>query len=454
MHLHWHEGLFLQPHHLQNMQHQLQMDIRAARALFVPYCYGVLESRLSHDDLADGRIRFERLRVIMPSGQEVFFPEEANLPALDIKAALARGAGPIEVLLALPLWTKNRANAFRPGEVADPRVKLLYIPEEVREVADENTGENGQTIHVRKVNARVVLKGEDLSDMESVPLLRIIRSTGEEAGKPRQDPEFVPPSLFLRSSPVLHDQLRELAAQLNASRNDLGVKAATGGHGLEVKWELALRLMTLNRHCGSLPAIVEEGMVSPFAIYLQLRELLGELLAVHPEMKIFDCEAYDHLDPYRSLKELDLRIRSLIRVTKGVDPIRVPFAGSPGLLRASLEPEHFTKPTGYYLGIKTRVDRTKLALNLSDGNKFKLMPRSMEQVAILGIELKEENYPPLDLPGQNDLHYFRVQPASSQRRWDQLKQDKAASLVWNNAELDLSDATFALYMTLPSISST
>jgi len=171
-------------------------------------------------------------------------------------------------------------------------------------------------------------------------------------------------------------------------------------------------------------------------------------------MKIFDCEAYDHLDPYRSLKELDLKIRSLIRVTKGVDPIRLPFAGSPGLLRATMEPDHFTKPTGYYLGIKTRVDRTKLALYVSDGNKFKLMPRSMEQVAILGIELKEENYPPLDLPGQNDLHYFRVQPASSQRRWDQLKQDKAASLVWNNSELDLSDATFALYMTLPSLSST
>lgn len=451
MHLHWHEGLFLQPHHLQNMQHQLQLDLRAVRTLLAQYAYGVIESRLSQDDLADGRIRFERLRVIMPSGQEIFFPEDANLPALDIKAALARGAGPIEVLLAIPLWTKNRANAFRPGEVADPRVKLLYIPEEVRDVADENTGENAQTLHVRKINARVVLKGEDLSDMEALPLLRIIRATGEEAGQPRQDPEFVPPSLFLRSSPVLHDQLRELAAQLNASRNDLAVKAATGGHGLEVKWEMALRLMALNRHCGSLPSLVEEGWVFPFAVYLQLRELLGELLAVHPASNIFDCEPYNHLDPFRSLKELDLKIRSLIRVTKGVEPIKVLFSGTPGLLRAAFEADHFTKPTGYYLGIKTKLDRTKLVLYLRDGNKFKLMPRSMEQVAILGIELKEENYPPLDLPGQSDLHYFRVLPASNQRRWDQFKQDKAASLVWNNNELDLSDATVALYLTLPSL---
>src|SRR5439155_17741616 len=123
-------------------------EVCRARALFNPFCFGVVESRLSHDDLADGRIRFERLRVVMPSGQEVFFPEDANLPALDIKTELARGSGPIEASLAVPLWTSNRANAFRQCEPADPRVKLLYIPEEARDVADENTDESPQAVHV------------------------------------------------------------------------------------------------------------------------------------------------------------------------------------------------------------------------------------------------------------------------------------------------------------------
>src|SRR2546421_5652484 len=169
MHVHWHEGLFLQPHHLQLMQRRLQTEARAARALFNPYCYGLVEGRLSQDDLADGRIRFERLRAIMPSGQEVFFPEEANLPALDIKAELARGAGPIDVLLAVPLWTKNRANAFRQGEPADPRIKLLFIPEEARGGADEKTGENPQSVHIWKINARGALQGEGLLAIESFP---------------------------------------------------------------------------------------------------------------------------------------------------------------------------------------------------------------------------------------------------------------------------------------------
>ena len=450
MHVHWHEGLFLQPHHLQRMQHRLLSDIRSVRALFNPYPYGLLESRLSHDDLADGRIRFERLRAILPSGQEVFFPEDANLPPLDIKADLVRGSGALEVVLAAPLWSKHRANAFRPGESADPRVKLLYIPEEARDIPDENNGDNQQAIHIRKVNARVALKGDDLSDMEFLPLLRVIRAAGEDAGKPRQDPEFAPPCLLLRSSPVLHDLARDLVAQLNASREQLRVKAATGGLGLEVKWEVTMRLSVLNRFCGSLPSIVEEGLVPPFALYLQLRELLGELLALHPAETLFDCRSYNHLDPLPAFKELDRKIRSEIVVSRATQPLRVSFEGEQGRLRAGLEQQHFDRPTGYFLGVKTRTERTKLVLYIGDANKFKFMPRSLEDAAIFGMELKEENYPPLELPGQSDLHYFRVLPSSNQRRWDKIKDEKAVSLVWNKADFDLSDATFTLYMTLPS----
>lgn len=440
----------MQPHHLQIMQRRLQADIRAARALLKPYGYGVIECRLSQDDLADGRVRFERLCAIMPSGQEVSFPDDASVPALDIKTELARGAASLMVLLAVPLWAKNRANSFRQSERPDPRVKLLYMPEESRETADENTGDNPQVIHVRKVNARVLLKGEDLSDMESLPLLRILRSTGAESGKPQLDPEFVPPSLLLRSSPVLHEMMRELVAQLNASRNDLRIKVAAGGHGLEMKWELTMKLAMLNRACGSLPEVVEAGVAAPFDLYLRLRELLGELLALFPQKTTFECEPYNHDDPLRSFKELDQKIRDLIPVTKGIPPKTVAFAGNPGLMRASLEAEDFEKPSGYYLGVMTKADRTKLALYLSDADKFKLMPRSYEQVAIRGLELKEESIPPLDLPAQSNLRYFRLAPSSNQRRWDQMKQDRAMSLVWNNADFDLSDAKFTLYLTLPA----
>ena len=55
-------------------------------------------------------------------------------------------------------------------------------------------GENPQSVYLRKVNARLVLPGEDVSDMECLPLLRIMRAVGDDAGKLRQNTDYIPPS--------------------------------------------------------------------------------------------------------------------------------------------------------------------------------------------------------------------------------------------------------------------
>jgi predicted component of type VI protein secretion system len=243
--------------------------------------------------------------------------------------------------------------------------------------------------------------------------------------------------------------MRDLLAQLNASRNDVQSRLSTGGLGMEVKWELTLRLQTLNRFCASLPGFIEPGQIPPFVIHQLLRELLGELLALNPQKDAFACAPYAHEDVLPCFRELDRKIRAEIRVKGTIEPMKVLFSGSPGGMLAQLEQQHFDKATGYYLGIKTRIERSKLAIYVKDPNKFKLMPQSMKNVAVLGVALQEEGSPPLDLPSQGDLHYFRLQPDSNARRWDAIKAEKAMALVWNNSDLDLSDASFTLYMTLP-----
>src|SRR3954471_7670461 len=109
--VHWHEGLFLQPHHLQTMQHHLLERFGSERRLGYVFPYGVVDMKLSADALENMLIRFDRLRVVMPSGVEVSFPENADLPSLDIKQAFEASSNPFRVSLALPLWYSNRANA-------------------------------------------------------------------------------------------------------------------------------------------------------------------------------------------------------------------------------------------------------------------------------------------------------------------------------------------------------
>src|SRR5690606_39260795 len=148
--VHWHEGLFLQPHHLQGMQRQMLEMIGAERRLRTPYPYGVVEANLSADSLENMSVQFDRLRVIMPSGVEVSVPEEADLPALDIKKAFASGSGSFRVSLGVPIWYSGRANVVDTAAGDDWRTKRLYRIATVTR-ADENTGQNPQPMQLRRI---------------------------------------------------------------------------------------------------------------------------------------------------------------------------------------------------------------------------------------------------------------------------------------------------------------
>ena len=253
--IHWQEGLFLQPHHLQRMQKGIEDGMASERRLGWPYPFGIIEARLSRDELENKRVRFDKLRAIMPSGIEVNYPASAELPSLDIAQAFAKGTGSFTVLLGVPLWQNNRANTVPVTQDSDTRAKLLYRIGET-ECYDENTGENPKPVQVRKINSRLMYEQEDVSDMEVLPLCRIVRATGEDVGLPKEDPEYVPPCMVLNGSPVLREMVRDLVSQVEASRKELVVQVTRGGFSIDtmrgLQFEQLMRLRTLNRYSARL----------------------------------------------------------------------------------------------------------------------------------------------------------------------------------------------------------
>jgi type VI secretion system ImpJ/VasE family protein len=451
--IHWQEGLFLQPHHFQRMQKSLEDEIGSERRLAWPYPYGVIEARLSRDELENKRVRFDKLRAIMPSGLEVNYPAAAELPSLDIAQAFSKGAGSFTVSLGVPLWQESRANTVPVTHDADTRVKLLYRIGEI-ECHDENTGENPKPLQVRKINSRLMFEHEDASDMEMLPLLRIVRATGEDVGLPKEDPEFVPPCMLLSGSPVLREMVRDLVSQVEASRKELVVQVTRGGFSIDtmrgVQFEQVMRLRTLNRYSARLPSIIAAPIATPFSVYLELRELLAELAAMHPDRDEFESAPYRHDNQFLCFRELANKIRSFLRGAVAPSFLKLAFKDVGGVLTANFSPEHFTQPNAYFLGIKSKLDPTAVARYVEDGDKFKLMPQSLATRAIRGIELKEERHAPLELPAAADLHYFRLERANSARMWQQIQTEKTAAIRWTGGELDWSDASFTLYMTVPA----
>lgn len=449
MQVHWHEGLFLLPHHLQRFQRSFTDGSSAERRLNWAYPYGLVEARLSSDELENMRIRFDYLHAIMPSGEEVRFPKDAELPALDIKQVF-ESRGRFAVHLGLPLWFDSRANSVSPGQAIDARAKILYRVIE-KEFSDENTGENGKTMLLRRLNARLLLEEEDRSDLEVIPLLRVTRAAGEDAGLPQRDPEFVGPCFVLNGSATLRELVRDLTSQVLASRQELVVQVTRGGFSIDtirgLQFEQIMRLRTLNRFGAHLEALVETSNVAPFEIYVLLRELLGELAALHPDRDLFETSPYQHDNPYPVFSELAGKIRQLIRGSVAPSFLKVPFVDLNGVLSAALTEEHLQRPADYFLGIRTKEDPQMLARLVEDADRFKLMPQSMAGRAIRGVLLKEERFPPLELPAQSGLYFFRLLRGQSSRNWQQIQAEKVAVVRWTGNES--ADYEITLYMTLP-----
>jgi type VI secretion system protein ImpJ len=414
MQVHWHEGLFLLPHHLQRFQRSLTDRDSAERRLNWAYSYGLIEARLSADDLENMRIRFDYLHAIMPSGEEVRFPRDAELPAVDIKQAF-ESRGRFVVYLGLPLWFDARANCVSPGQTVDSRAKILYRVVET-EVADENT-----------------------------------RAAGEDVGLPQQDPEFVGPCFVLNGSATLRELVRDLSSQVLASRQELVIQVTRGGFSIDtmrgIQFEQIMRLRTLNRYGARLEALIDTPNVAPFEIYILLRELMGELAALHPDRDLFETAPYNHDNPYPVFSELAVKIRQLLRGSVAPSFLKAPFTDVNGLLSAVLTDEHLQRPTDYFLGIRTKEDPQALARLVEDADRFKLMPQSMATRAIRGVVLKEERFPPLELPAQSGLYFFRLLRGESPRSWQQIQAEKVAVVRWTGHES--ADYDITLYMTLP-----
>ena len=144
------------------------------------------------------------------------------------------------------------------------------------------------------------------------------------------------------------------------------------------------------------------------------------------------------------------KLRSLLGGTVQERYLKIDFIqeGAVLVLKDSLQPEHFDKPTDYFLGIKTHEDHAALAKLVEDGDKFKLMAKSMIQQRIWGIKLAEERHPPLTLPAKGDLVLLPLHACRDpSRMWDRIKDEKTMAVRW--PDMQTADYQMSLYMPIP-----
>src|SRR5229473_1685870 len=136
--VHWHEGMFLRPQHLQTAERYGSHLSHEDEKWDLHHNCGLRSIDLDLDALANHRLVIRSLKARMRDGTLVSVPEDGVLPARDLQGAFERESN-VTVLLAVPVLNLGKSNVASDGPAEGARYLV-----DTQELEDENTGINPQ----------------------------------------------------------------------------------------------------------------------------------------------------------------------------------------------------------------------------------------------------------------------------------------------------------------------
>src|SRR5437667_9973800 len=94
--VHWNEGMFLRPHHLQAAHRFTSDQLHRSSQFDQHYNWGLRAIEIDKEALANHRLVVRSLQIRLRDGTIVYVPEDGELPEIDLKAALT-GESPVTV---------------------------------------------------------------------------------------------------------------------------------------------------------------------------------------------------------------------------------------------------------------------------------------------------------------------------------------------------------------------
>jgi type VI secretion system protein ImpJ len=443
--VHWSEGQFLRPHHLQAAFRQMETLRGAALGAANPYGWGFLSLDLARDAIEGALLEVRTCELVLRDGTFVRVPENCGLDPRDFKKVLEQSPAPLDVWLGVPEVQAVRANVAASGDASDGRTPRYSV--EPIERYDENTGENPQSIDVRRLRGAVFFGAEDRTGFSCVRLGRIERS----AAGPTLVKDVIPPLLRMRAwsglcvaAETLLNDIRARCEQLGGDASERSLTFATGSPG---DVEQLLKLAALNELTVRFGALCSAPETHPYALYLLLCESIGRVALWDDLRRPRELPAYDHDDAGPVFAELMAYLRTLVQAMLPKDYVERPFEARDGGFGVELDYEWFTPNHEMFLGIRTPLMVDDI-LGLFRSINFKLAsPRDAETVyqrRLPGLEFKPARTVP-NLPKSSDQHYFRI--ARTPPYWEHCERERGIFIRMPPADVPkLSNARLSLFV--------
>ncbi len=447
--LFWHQGLFLQPQHLQLADLHMQSLMTPVYKYLCPHPWGVGEMEIQTAALDNRSFNLLSGNFIFPDMTYVTLPGNGIIEARSFDEAWVEGGRPFTVYIGIKKRNESGENVTVTSRLANlgdinTRFVTTVDPEEVHDLHH-----NGPPAKVQRLYHLVKVFWETEKDqLGEYHLIQIaqLERIGERVALSEK---FIPPAITVKSSDLLlrlildiRNQIASRGRQLESFKRDRGIHTAEFS-ARDTVYLLALR--TLNRYIPFLEHISGASHVHPWNVYGILRQMIAELSSFSEQFNVLGEMAdgsrsvpdYNHRNLWDCFSRAGATITQLLdEITAGPEYVfQLLYDGT--YYAAELAPDIFEGRNRFYLAFETEADPQFVLQSLEGISKLS----SRESLPLLiaralpGIKMVHLSDPPQELPRRARAIYCRIDHHSDQ--WAQVQQGHNIALYWDTAPEDL-----------------
>lgn len=447
--LNWTDGVFLRPHHFQQVQQERACERHSDRTLCLPYAYGMCRLEIDEAALEHYQFRIKTMQAILPGGAEVDLPGNSSADPLDLAPELS-AARSITIYAAVPPLRLGECNTEAPGAAVPKRYEPVPT-----DCFDLNAGGNEQPVMLRRQRVLLATDADKLPGHEKMPILRL-ECTRSRDGQPQLavSHAYSAPAVCVSGAPELLQRtdalcrhLEKIATNMTTSlrrREMQGPEKAAARAEKMAKGAVISSGLSVLRQLAAIPA------VAPVALYAELCRLMAQLAAYNPLEDCLTPPVYAHED---CLPQFDAVIAEIYRLTSTEATewcvrVELTYREAEDAWFGRLEEEWIPAIRTAYVSIESPVQPRRVADLVEEGDAFKLTAASQACKRVRGVRLAEDRLPSPLLPIEGGRLWFQAERLAQDNSWLDITEERRCALTWS-AQI-LPDTRAALYLILSS----
>jgi len=439
----WNKGLLLSPQHLQLHDRYFEDQLGFQMGALVKYPWGFTSLTVDPEAAEGGVLSLPSASGIMEDGLLFDFPDAD--PAPDSKTLddfWKPDQRSMTAYLAIPEYRAGDRNVSGDGPVSRTRYSA-----EVSYRRDENTGVAERPVEVARKNLRLLVEGESMEGMTTLPVARILRDAN---GAQSLDPSFIPPLLDYAASEHLVGLVRRIDSILVGKGSGLGRLRRERSAGLAGFSAADIPnfwlLHTINSHLPEIRHLMRAGPHHPLDLFSVLLSLAGALTTFSADIHPGELPAYTHDDLTGCFSALDETLRDLLDTVIASHAVSLRLQElEASVFGASIEEEKHLRAVQAYLAVRSDVADAELVEKAPSFIKVASrdeIQRLFSQ-SVSGVGLSHVSEPPRALPVKLDFKYFRLD--LSDPLWQTVLRSRSVA-VWVASQIPSPELELVLIL--------